>query len=311
MGYLVTLSANEADQPTNRGVFFYMDSFMKRMIFGVVQAIKKQLNLKLRHILCLNTFKDLFNSTSHIITKQINGIRHIWIDYTAVSKDWDSEISTKKDTIYRYFKELVEAKVLQKVVLYDYRGRVSYYAPAANYAKLLGETTAKLYKPTPQNPKSPLRNHGKKGKEIYEPLKVLHTKSALKIQKKHSKEYINYYHTKTQEAQKKGIVDTFANYFYTLLTNDTDHFYSIQKEKKQTLQDENKKLLQEQKVRKAIKQEREEGVSQRLEADKKAKELFAMLLKKEQEDILRKGKQKMPFATNLMIITNHFASQNL
>ncbi len=280
------------------------------MIFGVVQAIKKQLNLKLRHILCLNTFKDLFNSSSRIITKQINDIRYIWIDYTAVSKDWDSEISTKKDTIYRYFKELVKAKVLQQVVAYDYRGRVSYYAPGANYTKLLGETTGKLYKPTPQNPKNPPRNHGKKGKEIYELLKVLHTKSALKIQRKHSKEYINYYHSKTQQAQKTGVIENFASYFYTLLTNDGDNFYKLEKEKKQTLQDENKRLLQQEKERKAIKQEREEGVSQRLETEKEKQELFEALPKEEQESILLKGKWKMPFATNQMIITNHFAGRN-
>ncbi len=144
---------------------------------------------------------------------------------------------------------------------------------------------------------------------IMDELKIIAPKDAIKMEKKHTKEYIKHYYQKFLADKKANkIRRSAAGYLFKLLSNDLDNFYSLEK-KSQPLQNESEKLLQEQKEQSQKREEREEGVTQRLKAEKEAKELFEALPKEEQEQILGKGKQKMPFATNQMIITNHFAGR--
>ncbi len=146
---------------------------------------------------------------------------------------------------------------------------------------------------------------------IMEELKLIASKDAIKIQKQHSKAYIGHYYQKFLADKKANKIErSAAGYLFKLLANDLDNFYTLEKEKKQTLQATTEKLAEEQKERLQKKQDREKGVIRRLAAEQAAKEQFERLPQDQKEQILRQGKQKMPFATTQMIITNYIAGRN-
>lgn len=111
---------------------------MKYTILGFNQLEVVKLNLDMTDIAILRWFID-FRDTGKIKAKEINGDIYYWVKYEAISEDLPI-LNLKKDTVYRRFKKICEAKVLKHKTVKE-GGTWSFFAIDENYEKLISSVT--------------------------------------------------------------------------------------------------------------------------------------------------------------------------
>lgn len=115
--------------------------------FSQIGAYKLGLNCD---DLCLLRWFINFRDSGNMVFRTINGKKYYWISYDKLTQELPI-VASKKDTIYRKLKKMVEAGVLERETVKQ-GGTFSFYSTGVNFALLSNSTPDVSTKPETSKP---------------------------------------------------------------------------------------------------------------------------------------------------------------